>query len=65
MGKFVFRAILLDVDSDGNPRGEVHLGEGATAYECVQILTRYCATHGVVLDLSGEVVFDVRTGWGW
>lgn len=55
----MYKAILVDIDSDGVPRGECWVGDGASVGECLRILARYCATHGVVLDLSGEVVFDL------
>ena len=52
-------AILVDIDSDGNVRGEYNVGQATSVDGCVRILARYCATHGVVLGLSGEVVFDL------
>ena len=55
----VFNAILIDVSTDGDIRGEYSVGSGGTVGECLRILARYCATHGVVLDLSGKVVFDL------
>lgn len=55
----MFQAILIDVSTDGDIRGEYNVGSGGSVGECLRILARYCATHGVVLDLSGEVVFDL------
>lgn len=53
-----YTAVLVDVDSDGDVRGEVILGTATEVSECVRMLARYGAVRGIVHGLGDVYHFD-------